>query len=104
MANKPNTCGECNGTGQLFVLGGDWGRTPENYRVCWRCDGSGKLCNCGAPLETNEEIEHGMCEGCAIDAYERHRAEREQRWLEDDRNWPEGAVPETARVDGEESR
>jgi len=39
-------------------------------------------CRCGLELETEDEIDHRMCEGCAIDLWERQQAEREQRWLE----------------------
>lgn len=46
------------------------------------------LCtHCGDILDTEGEIEHRMCEGCAIDLWEIDRARREQQWLEDDRNW-----------------
>ena len=48
-------------------------------------------CSCGTMLETHVERESGRCEGCLIDGWEREQAQREQRWLEDDRNWPEGA-------------
>jgi hypothetical protein len=44
-------------------------------------------CACGMELDTELEIAHLMCDGCAIDLYERQQAAREQRWLEDDRNW-----------------
>jgi len=37
---------------------------------------------CGLTLETDKEIEHNMCEGCAIDYYEEQQRRREQRWLE----------------------
>jgi hypothetical protein len=36
------SCGECNGTGQLERLGGDWGQTAETQVPCWACKGSGK--------------------------------------------------------------
>ena len=35
-------CGECNGTGKLTVLGGDWGKRPDTEVVCWACHGTGK--------------------------------------------------------------
>lgn len=35
-------CGECNGTGKLTQLGGDWGKTPDKLVDCWKCKGSGK--------------------------------------------------------------
>ena len=44
---------------------------------------------CGATLETDAEYLHGICEGCAIDAYEELMRRREQAYLEDDRNWPD---------------
>lgn len=37
-----NKCGECNGSGKLERLGGDWGKTPESIVICWKCKGSGK--------------------------------------------------------------
>lgn len=40
------------------------------------------LCKCGYELETRQEIEHGMCDGCAIDLYEEQQRRREQRYLE----------------------
>lgn len=48
-----------------------------------------KFCKCGYLLETEDEVDMGMCDGCAIDTYERHMRDREQAYLEDDRNWPE---------------
>lgn len=50
-------------------------------------------CKCDAILETDIELESGSCEGCLIDSYERLQAAREQRWLEDDRNWPVTPIP-----------
>jgi DnaJ-class molecular chaperone len=35
-------CGECNGTGTLTRLGGDWGKTPDTEVACWSCKGTGK--------------------------------------------------------------
>ena len=40
-------------------------------------------------LETQTELDAGICEGCLIDLWEEQQRRREQRWLEDDRNWPE---------------
>lgn len=33
-------CGECNGSGELDRLGGDWGKTPDTRVKCWKCDGT----------------------------------------------------------------
>lgn len=35
-------CIECNGTGKLTSLGGDWGARHESEVTCWRCKGSGR--------------------------------------------------------------
>lgn len=45
-------------------------------------------CRCGQVLETETEVDCGICEGCCIDIYERQQARREQAYLEDDANFP----------------
>lgn len=37
----PKKCGECNGTGKLTRLGGDWGKTGDTEVPCWKCGGKG---------------------------------------------------------------
>lgn len=38
------SCPECNGSGKLTQLGGDWAKNPERHDiVCWRCNGAGIL-------------------------------------------------------------
>lgn len=41
MALPLTTCTECNGTGKLIQLGGDWGKRPDAVVNCWRCEGTG---------------------------------------------------------------
>ena len=36
-----HSCSECNGSGRLETLGGDWGKTPEGEAACWMCKGTG---------------------------------------------------------------
>ena len=36
-----SNCPECDGTGQLIKLGGDWGKTQDTTIICWRCKGIG---------------------------------------------------------------
>ena len=39
---RDTSCGECNGSGKLTQLGGDWGRTPDREVTCWACGGTGR--------------------------------------------------------------
>lgn len=48
-------------------------------------------CKCGAPFESEQAWEHRQCDSCAIDQYEELQRRREQAYLEDDRNWDQGA-------------
>lgn len=41
----PTTCAECNGTGKLTRLGGDWGKTPDTEVPCWRCQSTLPKCH-----------------------------------------------------------
>lgn len=36
------TCSECNGTGKLTRLGGDFGKTSDSVVPCWKCQPSNK--------------------------------------------------------------
>jgi DnaJ-class molecular chaperone len=36
-------CGECNGSGRLTRLGGDWGRLEDTTVTCWACNGLGSV-------------------------------------------------------------
>ena len=51
----------------------------RSIHFCGRCDRT--------ELVTEGEVENGICDGCAIDLYEEQQRNREQAWLEDDRNW-----------------
>jgi Protein of unknown function (DUF3768) len=81
-------CGECNGTGKLTRLGGDWGKTAESEVSCWACSGTGRtqavpppaglryadILAAGtlalnamqhrAPAQAAAECEHGYAQNC----------------------------------------
>lgn len=47
-----------------------------------------KCRRCDQVLETDVEIEYGICEGCCVDMYEIQQVKREQEYLENDDNFP----------------
>ena len=61
----------------------------KHILACTGCHTAKHFCSgCDAELEA-KEVEHSICDGCAIDSYETTQRIREQRYLENDANWPE---------------
>ena len=56
-------------------------RQHDTEQVCQSCN--------MYELETQNELDAGICEGCLIDLYEEQQRRREQAYLEDDLNWAE---------------